>query len=199
MNMGMKDYWAIPILASILILGTLVLSQDVFAPTPQKPEKLTVTEVSWNAGTESFEVAGTIQFGIAQTIENGQNSLRFGVKILGAREGAAESTPVCVTPHCGRTAIPVPEVNIDYMVIMKWDRVVDGEKFKGPADFTVNAEILNPSGNSVAGAEPLTRNLNITPPPAEICDDGIDNDGDEDVDCDDLDCLIDPVCLSDNP
>ena len=27
-----------------------------------------------------------------------------------------------------------------------------------------------------------------------ICDDGIDNDGDTDIDCDDIDCILDPVC-----
>ncbi len=30
--------------------------------------------------------------------------------------------------------------------------------------------------------------------PGEICDDGIDNDGDGDTDCDDSDCLFDPAC-----
>jgi len=195
----MKSYWAVPVLASILILGTLVLTQDVFAPAPEKPEKLTITGVSWNEGTESFEVAGTIQFGLAETIENGQNTIKFGIRLTNASGDSVELDPTCLTPHCGRTAIPVPEVNIDYLVIMKWDRIVDGEIFQGSADFTVNAEILNPSGNSVISAEPFTDNLNITPPPAEICDDGIDNDNDGDVDCDDLECRILPECFSDNP
>ncbi|MCB9648038.1 MAG: M4 family metallopeptidase [Deltaproteobacteria bacterium] len=33
-----------------------------------------------------------------------------------------------------------------------------------------------------------------TPPPAEVCDDNIDNDGDGAVDCADSDCANDPVC-----
>ena len=32
------------------------------------------------------------------------------------------------------------------------------------------------------------------PPPAEVCDDGIDNDGDGDTDCADSDCTGDPAC-----
>ena len=62
MNMGMKGYWAIPVLAGILILGTFVLSQDVFAPPPQKPEKLSIDDVSWNAETQSFEIEGTVRW-----------------------------------------------------------------------------------------------------------------------------------------
>jgi len=56
MNMGMKSYWAIPVLASILILGTFVLSQDVFAPAPQKPEKLSIESLSWDAKSQEFLV-----------------------------------------------------------------------------------------------------------------------------------------------
>ena len=39
-----------------------------------------------------------------------------------------------------------------------------------------------------------------TPPSVEtgLCDDGIDNDCDTDVDCDDADCATDPACLCDN-
>jgi len=187
--MGMRSAWLVPVIASILILGAVGLSQDVFAP-PQKPEKLTITDVSWNGEKQSFEVAGTIHFGIAKTIEKARNTLE--IVIATESSDLVESTPFCLTPTCGRTAIPGPEVNVEYMVIMKWDRIVDGEIFEGPADFTVNAEILNPSGNSVISAEPFTATLNITPPPAEICDDGIDNDGDGLVDLEDPDCLQEP-------
>jgi Zn-dependent metalloprotease len=33
-----------------------------------------------------------------------------------------------------------------------------------------------------------------TPPPAEVCDDGVDNDGDGNTDCADADCASDPAC-----
>jgi len=67
-------------------------------------------------------------------------------------------------------------------------------------DITINQHILNQKGNPVATAQPLfVKSLFIELPPVEICDDGIDNDGDEDIDCNDLDCLFDPACFSDNP
>ncbi|MEZ4235936.1 MAG: M4 family metallopeptidase [Myxococcota bacterium] len=34
------------------------------------------------------------------------------------------------------------------------------------------------------------------PPPAEVCDDGVDNDGDGATDCNDSDCTNDPACTS---
>lgn len=34
------------------------------------------------------------------------------------------------------------------------------------------------------------------PPPAEICDNGVDDDGDGAADCQDSDCLTNPVCIS---
>ncbi len=37
----------------------------------------------------------------------------------------------------------------------------------------------------------------VPEPDPEVCDDGADNDGDEDVDCDDADCTDDPACLPD--
>ena len=57
----------IPVLASVLILG-VISSQQVFAPEEQ-PEKLNLGGNGWNAETQSFEITGEINRGIAKAIE----------------------------------------------------------------------------------------------------------------------------------
>ena len=47
------------------------------------------------------------------------------------------------------------------------------------------------------GGETGNYQLDITPcaPALEVCDNGLDDDGDGDADCDDADCAGDPSCL----
>ncbi|MFB5610759.1 MAG: hypothetical protein ACE5RT_03030, partial [Nitrosopumilaceae archaeon] len=46
----------IPVIASVLILGSFGLSQDVFAPPPQKPEKINAGPVKWDGVSNNFEI-----------------------------------------------------------------------------------------------------------------------------------------------
>ena len=47
------------------------------------------------------------------------------------------------------------------------------------------------SNGSIGIEEELAGELN--------CTDGIDNDGDTEIDCDDIDCILDPACTDDEP
>ncbi|WP_197040924.1 MopE-related protein [Chondromyces apiculatus] len=53
---------------------------------------------------------------------------------------------------------------------------------------------IDQSGGANEG--PFALNVQITPNPPEICDDGIDNDGDVYVDCADPDCVTTGACLN---
>ncbi|MEQ1569500.1 MAG: M4 family metallopeptidase [Myxococcota bacterium] len=69
-----------------------------------------------------------------------------------------------------------------------------------------NAEsctILNPSqGTYFVSVRGVKKYANVTltsswagTPPAEVCDDAVDNDGDGGIDCADADCAADPICV----
>jgi hypothetical protein len=55
---------------------------------------------------------------------------------------------------------------------------------------------IDPAGGANAG--PYVLNVDMQPNPKEVCDDGIDNDGDHYVDCADPDCVNAPNCFKCN-
>jgi hypothetical protein len=62
--------------------------------------------------------------------------------------------------------------------------------------------IFPPAGQCNAGEGNYTLEFTVgdlTGGCLEDCDDGIDNDADMDVDCDDADCVMDPVCTNPCP
>jgi len=187
MKMGMRVQWAVPIIASILILGSLGLSQDVFAPPPQKPEKISVETVSWDDESQEFLVEYLVQFGIG-TAGNAGNFVivttltivNEEISFVESDESSTEASPNIVTPSSP----------LAIQVSILFDPIANG--IEGPVDVTVEAKILNSGGNTVAIAEPETfEDIELSLPP-EICDDGIDNDGDGFIDLEDPDCLQEP-------
>ncbi|HHO54501.1 MAG TPA: hypothetical protein ENK18_27425 [Deltaproteobacteria bacterium] len=50
-----------------------------------------------------------------------------------------------------------------------------------------------------SGATLTVSAAGATPPTPEVCDDGLDNDGDGDIDCVDADCAADPACAVPTP
>jgi len=199
----MKGYWAIPVLASILILGTFVLSQDVFAPPPQKPEKLSVERLSWDAKSQEFLVESSVQFGPAVAAGAAERftlvtSLKIETNLPDLSTFDIEFEEAEFTENADFDAAGNPG---HVQVIQPVSCGSFCDEIEGLiVDITINQHILNQKGNPVATAQPLfVKDIFIALPPVEICDDQIDNDGDEDVDCDDLDCLFHPACFSDNP
>jgi len=188
----MRVQWAIPIIVSILILGT-ISAQQVFAPD-EEPQKLTIGGTGYNDETGNFEIEMSAQFGMIRALQNADFSIFMELTI--ASPDLPGGSLGLTHDFLGEEIFPDEFGRIK--VQFHWDRSVPGSSslFEGNADVTTEAQILNPAGKPVATAEPLTVNLNITPPPprVEICDNGLDDDGDSLVDCFDGDCAEDPVC-----
>lgn len=144
--MGMKGYWAIPVLATILILGTFVLSQDVFVPPPQKPEKLTITDVSWNAEDQSFIVEFSVLYGIANA---GENSDFVIVGTLNIDDGTGDSTDIEMIGALGTEDVGdnTPR-NEPVTIFISVPIDPNNFPFQGLVDVTVDAEIQNPVGST---------------------------------------------------
>lgn len=154
----MRVQFVIPVIASVLILGVLGTAEDAFAP-----KKLFVGGLSWDAETQSFEVTGKINYGLAKAIENTsfhlQGSLRISVDdvVLDFHDGL----------ELGPSFEPAENGFSVFFVNIPWERL--GGTFEETADVTIELQILNPAGKPVAIAEPLTVTIDIGPPP-EICD-----------------------------
>jgi len=201
MNMGMKGYWAIPVLATILILATVVIVQDVYS-APQKPEKLTIERISWDAKSQEFLVESSAQFGPAVAADATEGFTL--VTILEIETDLSSYDVEFETREI--TELDPSEYDVagnrgNVQVIQPISCGSFCDEIEGLiVDITINQHILNQARNPVATAQPLfVKDIFIELPPVEICNDQIDNDGDEDVDCNDLDCLFDPACFSDNP
>jgi len=184
MNMGMKGYWAIPVLASILILGTLVV-QDVFAPAPEKPTKLTINTLDWNAETQSFEVEFEVQLGIAKAADNADFKIITSLIVV---DGDSKAV---LGPYSNLFALLGLNQLLKNSVVVVGVYEAEELEYENPQQVvvTVETQILNPDGEPVAIAEPRAfEDIELSLPP-EICDDGIDNDGDGFIDLEDSDCL----------
>ena len=179
----MRVQWAVPVIAGILILGSLGLSQDVFAPPPQKPEKISVETVSWDAESQEFLVEYLVQFGTGTAGSSGNFVIVTTLTIVDEEISFTESGESGTTSPI----IATPSSPLAIQVDIPFDAITNG--VEGPVDVTVEAVILNPAGKPVAIAEPITfEDIELSLPP-EICDDGIDNDGDGFIDLEDPDCL----------
>jgi len=159
--------WAIPIIVSILILGTISV-QQVFAPD-EKPELQTIDDQAWSADSQEFEIEMSVQFGMAKAIQNADFSISVELTIASPElpEGSLSLTP---QNFSGEEIFPdeVGRIKVQF----HWDRSVPGSSslFEGNVDVTTEAQILNPAGKPVAVAEPLTVNMDITPPPPTTCE-----------------------------
>jgi len=156
----LKAYWAIPIIASILILGTVGV-QQVFAPDNDKPEKIVITGNSWNAETQSFEIEFKIHHGIAKAGQNADFSIQTTLIVLD--DGTkifenVENFAMAGNLHIEQDSDATGSLN------MPWDRkLADGSEFTGLADVIVDAKILNPGGRIIGTAQAVFVDIDITP------------------------------------
>ena len=138
----MKVQWAVPVIASILILGTMSV-QQVFAPDEQ-PEKLTLGGAGYNDDSSEFEIKVLVH------LPKGSDFASFTVDTT-LEFFKPDSTPIRVS---GSDPVPagVKEGGNNssvHKLIAKipYDPPEDllGEKIQ----VVVTSELLDPDGNSV--------------------------------------------------
>ena len=140
----MRTQFAIPVLATILILGVFSSSQDVFAS-----KKLFVGGLSWDTDSQSFVVTGEVNHGMVKAVEKAGFTLQIAINISGTQISEID------TPIFDRDGVFVQSI--------PWNRILDdGSEFDGPVDVTAKLQILNPAGKGVGKVESLTVNLDIT-------------------------------------
>ena len=153
-NLALKAYWAIPIIASILILGTVGV-QQVFAPDNDKPEKIVIIGNIWNAETQSFEIEFKIHHGIAQAGQNADFSILAELSI-----DIGQTSPFLIQ-HIFDIE---PDFDGQKVLVIPWDRkLADGSEFTGLADVLVDAKILNPGGRIIGTTQAVFVDIDITP------------------------------------
>jgi hypothetical protein len=94
-------------------------------------------------------------------------------------------------PYCSRYLL---SISAPRLTAFEPSAPIGSFRFNALTDL-VSGTVSNPFGAielTFTGAE-ISRVFTPDPPP-EICDDGIDNDLDGDIDCDDSDCLQAPIC-----
>jgi len=186
--MGMKSYWAIPFLATILILGTLVV-QDVYAPPPQKPEKLSIESLSWDGKSQEFLIEYLVQFGIAKAGDNANFRIFTTLTIVDEGNSFTESAGDRIELEPLATS---PDSPVAIQVHIPFDPIANG--VEGPVKVTVQAVILTPAENpedefAVPTVPSATEDFYSEIIEEHSCDDGIDNDEDGLIDSDDPDCV----------
>ncbi len=153
----------IPVLASILILGTIGLTQDAFAGN-----KLFVGGLSWDTDSQSFEVEIELQRGMAKALQKADFSIPVELTI----NSPELSEDVVLAKTLSGNEVSSDEFG-KIKVKFPWDRSIpDGSSFEGTANIAVEAKILNPAGKTVGNSvdkfeRVLTITLPNTPPTIE--------------------------------
>jgi len=145
MKLGMRVQWAVPVIVSILILGTFGV-QQVFAPDEQ-PEKLTLGGAGYDDETENIEIDMSVQFGMVKAIQNADFSISVELTITST--GLPGGSLSFAQNFSGEEIFPdeVGRIKVQF----HWDRSLpDGSTFEEIAvDTTTTAQILNPSGKPI--------------------------------------------------
>jgi hypothetical protein len=140
-------------MSAALVLGV----PDAYAPQREKPEKISIDNVTWNSTT--FEIDHRAQFGIARAGRNAEFSLRTVLHVsdtkgkpLDVLQGESDLVVRAGTDPDADRMVPVESQ------VVPWDRL-DGT-FSGPAMVTVLTELRNPAGATI-GAATDTRMVEI--------------------------------------
>jgi len=163
----MRAVWIVPVIASILILGTLGLSQDVFAPPSEKAEKIRVDDVTWDDSSQEFIVQLSAKFGLAQAGENANFEVCTTLSISDASGNSVGTAGPACTPL---QKLEGATKDSDGFIALEptrvgWDR--NGGTFTGSASVSATTELKSPSGGTVGGS---TGESTSTPTNLEIGD-----------------------------
>jgi hypothetical protein len=180
----------------IMTLSGLITTAPASVAMPSGDDsKIKIESVTWDRNTQGFVVALSFKFGLATAGENADFSVMTKISF---EAGGIPSTLIgesAVRKAEGATKDSDNMITIDPSFI-PWDR--NGGKFEGLLDVTATIELINSgndgdgignleSSNNVQGIE-LLRDDDGTGTIEYNCWDGIDNDEDGLIDCDDDDC-----------
>ena len=166
MILGMGFQWAVPVIVSILILGTLGV-QQVFAPDEQ-PEKLILGGSGYNNDSGNFELKVTSEWKAVDVVGDRANFQITATLVITDASGPVDivsgSSPLNKAGDAppGSTAVPLDDV------IIPWDR--NGGTYTGIVDVETTASITK-NGNPVANSETTRTDTDIeitgptVPPP----------------------------------
>jgi len=154
----LKGILTVSVIASVLILS-VGLSQDVFAPPPEKAEKIHIDDTSWDDESQTFTISHSAQFGMASAGENTDFTASTALTLdLGG-------TSVTLTGERDLKKVDGATKDSDNMIaieptVIPWDR--NGGTFSGTASVTASSQIINPSGGTVGNsATSLTETVEI--------------------------------------
>ena len=132
-------------IALVMVVGV----PRAYAPQREKPEKISIDNVTWNSQPQAFLVELSALFGIGTAGDNAEFTLRTVVEIADGNgnpiDVVEQSALVVMREGSVRDAdgfvSPAPQ-------LVAWDRL--GGTFAGPALVTVSAELRNPAGRGIA-------------------------------------------------
>ena len=195
----MRVKFVIPVLASVLILGVIAISyDDVFA----MKQKIVLSDIDWNKESQSFVVTGIVHHGIAKAAQNADFRISITLTVSGeSAAGAPFTVDLLATQGLNQLLDNSPNVPVGtFHQNIPWDR--NSGTFEGFVDTIALGELFHWDWNKKFSfgddysEESIEASASSSP---EVCNDGIDNDEDGSIDCQDSDCLIDPVCVQEQP
>jgi len=159
----------IPVLASVLILGTLGLSQTVYAPPAAEAALiLAIVTTSYIPETQEFEVELSIHCGIAKAGQKADFTIATEL-IIEPSSGSPEVflvgskvKDVIRSASCNASGDELGRIKVQF----PWDR--NGGTVEGPVNVGVEAKILNPAGKAIGnGGDSEEFVVEVGPPEPE--------------------------------
>lgn len=165
----MRGIWIVPIIASILILGTLGLTQDVFAPPSQKAEKIKVDSIDWDTESQSFVLAVQIHHGIAKAVQN--NGLTISAELiitdpLSPDTEEKETYDIDIEPFDLNFNHGDP---IEFELNLQWDRIIENESFEGEANVSLTMRLISTSDYGTGHSGVIIDDFSVDVEPLPEC------------------------------
>jgi len=165
----MRAQFVIPVLASVLILGTLGMSQTVYAPPAAEAALiLAIVTTSYIPETQEFEVELSIHCGIAKAGQKADFTIETEL-VIEPSSGSPEVflvgskvKDVIRSASCNASGDELGRIKVQF----PWDR--NGGTVEGPVNVGVEAKILNPAGKAIGnGGDSEEFVVEVGPPEPE--------------------------------
>ena len=132
-----------------MAIAMVVWVPRAYAPQREKPEKISIDNVTWNSQPQAFLVELSALFGIGMAGDNAGFTIRMVVEIAGGEGNAIDVVEQSAPLITREGSMPDADgfVQVEPQLIA-WDRL--GGTFTGPALVTVSGELRNPAGRGIA-------------------------------------------------